>query len=113
MVRRDADRQRPSRDPFQPSLRSDTTAGRFPPAERSVPTDQQQSLVSSTGRAAKEPAMQYDPPRQRNPRRTQDPLEIELVYNVRSCGTCEFFWPERSPQPYGPYPTYDFTSNTP
>jgi hypothetical protein len=57
--------------------------------------------------------MPYDPPRQRDPQRTQDPLEIELVYCVRSCGTCEFFWPEHSPQPYGPYPTYDFTSNTP
>jgi hypothetical protein len=38
---------------------------------------------------------------------------LELVYGVRSCGTCEFFWPERAPQPYGPYPTYDFASNTP
>ena len=57
--------------------------------------------------------MPYDPPRQKNPRRPQDPLEIELVYSVRSCGTCEVFWPEHSPQPYGPYPAYDFTSNTP
>jgi len=57
--------------------------------------------------------MQHEPPRQKNPRRIQDPLEIELVYGVRSCGTCEFFGPERWPQPYGPYPTYDFTSNTP
>ena len=57
--------------------------------------------------------MQYDPLRQKNPRATHDPLEIELVYAVRPCWTCEFFWPERSPQPYGPYPAYDFTSNTP
>ena len=57
--------------------------------------------------------MQYDPPRQKNPTATQDPVEIELVYGVRSCGTCEFFWPEDSPQPYGPYPSYDFASNTP
>lgn len=57
--------------------------------------------------------MLYDPPRQTDPKQTRDPLEIELVYGVRSCGTCGFFWPERSPQPYGPYPTYDFISNTP
>ena len=57
--------------------------------------------------------MQYDPPRRLNPMPPQDPLEIELVYNLRSCGTCQFFWPPDSPQPYGPYPAYDFLSNTP
>ena len=57
--------------------------------------------------------MPYDPPRQLSPKPPQDPLEIELVYNLRSCGTCGFFWPPDSPQPYGPYPTYDFLSNTP
>jgi hypothetical protein len=57
--------------------------------------------------------MPYDPPRQLNPKPPQDPLEIELVYNLRSCGTCQFFWPPDAPQPYGPYPTYDFLSNTP
>lgn len=58
--------------------------------------------------------MPYDPPRQPKPKPPKDPLEIELVYNVRPCGTCEFFWPENSAQqPYGPYPTWDFDSNTP
>ena len=42
-----------------------------------------------------------------------DPLEVALVYDVRSCRTCHFFWPPENPQPYGPFPTYDFTSNTP
>jgi hypothetical protein len=57
--------------------------------------------------------MAYDPPRQTVPKPARQALEIELVDNVRSCGTCEFFWPKTSPQPYGPYPAYDFTSNTP
>lgn len=58
--------------------------------------------------------MSYDPPRQTIPKSPQDPLEIELVYNVRPCGTCGFFWPDNSSQqPYGPYPCYDFNSNTP
>ncbi len=58
--------------------------------------------------------MPYDPPRQRKPKPPKDPLEIELVYNVRPCGTCEFFWPENpAQQPYGPYPCWDFDSNTP
>jgi hypothetical protein len=57
--------------------------------------------------------MPYDPPRQLEPKPPKDPLEIDLVYNVRSCGTCGFFWPPSSPQAYGPYPTYDFLSNTP
>jgi hypothetical protein len=42
-----------------------------------------------------------------------DPLEVALVYTVRSCRTCHYFWPPEKPQPYGPFPTYDFTSNTP
>jgi hypothetical protein len=41
-------------------------------------------------------------------------LEIDLVYNVRPCGTCDYFWPDDlSKQPYGPFPVYDFDSNTP
>lgn len=58
--------------------------------------------------------MPYDPPRQTQPRPSTDPLEIQLVYNVRPCGTCKFFWPDdSSQQPYGPYPVYDFDSSTP
>ena len=57
--------------------------------------------------------MSYDPPRQVNPALPKDPLEIDLVYNVRTCGTCDFFWPQASPQTYGPYPSYDFTTNAP
>lgn len=45
---------------------------------------------------------------------TDDPLEVGLVFNVRPCGTCTFFWPDDpSNQPYGPFPAYDFDSNTP
>jgi hypothetical protein len=58
--------------------------------------------------------MSYDPPRQTQPNAPQDPLEIELVYNVRPCGTCDFFWPQDSAtQPYGPYSSYDFSSQFP
>ncbi len=58
--------------------------------------------------------VQYDPPRQKEPVKTGDPLEVELVYNVRPCGTCNFFWPENpADQSYGPYPIYDFKSNFP
>jgi hypothetical protein len=57
---------------------------------------------------------QYRPPRQTAPVPTGDPLEIELVYEVSSCGTCSFFWPsDPSQQPYGPYPAFDLTSNAP
>jgi hypothetical protein len=58
--------------------------------------------------------MTYNPPRQNTPPAPKDPLEIDLVYNLRPCGTCDFFWPEnQSTQPYGPYPTYDFDQNFP
>jgi hypothetical protein len=57
----------------------------------------------------------YDPPRRNPPSATgDDPLEVELVYTVRTCGSCSFFWPtDPATQPYGPYSTYDFPSNTP
>ena len=58
--------------------------------------------------------MAYDPPRQVHPKPSPDPLEVALVFNVRPCGTCRFFWPEdAAQQPYGPYSGYDFDSNTP
>ena len=57
--------------------------------------------------------LDYNPPRAINVD-TNDPLEIDLVYNIRSCGTCKFFWPEdKAKQPYGPYPAFDFKTNTP
>lgn len=56
----------------------------------------------------------YNPPRQKKPIETDDPLEVALVYNVRPCGTCSFFWPDNpDDQSYGPYPMYDFMSNFP
>src|SRR5680860_1153765 len=55
----------------------------------------------------------YNPPRQK-PVSTGDPLEIELVHQVRPCGSCSFFWPDEvDDQPYGPFPIFDFTENTP
>ena len=43
-----------------------------------------------------------------------DPIEIKLVYEVRSCGTCTFFWPEDKHQAgYGPYTAFDFDVNVP
>lgn len=58
--------------------------------------------------------MAYNPPRQQHPNQPAAPIEIDLVRNVRPCGTCSFFWPEdQSTQPYGPYPSYDFTQNFP
>lgn len=41
-------------------------------------------------------------------------MEIELVFNVRPCGTCTFFWPQDpNDQSYGPYPLFDFKENYP
>jgi hypothetical protein len=56
----------------------------------------------------------YNPKRQKAPISTGDPMEIELVYNVRPCGTCSFFWPDNpNDQSYGPYPLFDFNENFP
>lgn len=57
--------------------------------------------------------MPYDPPRQKAPAPPQNALEIDLVLNVRPCGTCGFFWPSDAPQTYGPYSSFDFAGNTP
>jgi hypothetical protein len=43
-----------------------------------------------------------------------DPIEVKLVYQVLSCGTCKFFWPDDKHQaPYGPYSAFDFDVNFP
>jgi hypothetical protein len=66
-----------------------------------------------TGEPASAPA-QYRPPHRPAPAASGEELEIDLVFNVTSCGTCSFFWPaEPAEQPYGPYPSFDFTSDTP
>jgi hypothetical protein len=61
----------------------------------------------------------YDPERIRGRAPTvvtpgDDPLEVKLVREVRSCGTCTFFWPlDKKTQPYGPYTSFDMGLNTP
>jgi hypothetical protein len=56
----------------------------------------------------------YQPPHQKVPTPTGEPTEIDLLYNVTACGTCDFFWPEDpSQQPYGPYPSFDLTLDKP
>jgi len=56
----------------------------------------------------------YNPTRQKSPKPSEDPLEVSLVFNVRPCGTCDFFWPEDpASQPYGPFPSFDFESDMP
>lgn len=43
-----------------------------------------------------------------------DPLEVKLAFQVQSCGTCSFFWPDKKQkQPYGPYTAYDFDVSVP
>jgi hypothetical protein len=70
------------------------------------------TTVSSTVRAVGE--RDYDPPRRLAPASTADPIEVELAYNVRPCGTCRFFWPaDPGQQPYGPFAAYDFKDDTP
>jgi hypothetical protein len=43
----------------------------------------------------------------------KDPLEVKLVFGVRSCRTCKFFFPDKKPKPYGPFASFDFDTNTP
>lgn len=43
-----------------------------------------------------------------------DPLEVKLAFQVRGCGTCDFFWPRvKAKQPYGPYTAFDMDVNVP
>ncbi len=56
----------------------------------------------------------YNPPRFKGAFNADDPIEVKLVSQVRSCGTCSFFWPvKKSQQIYGPYTAFDFQGNTP
>jgi nucleoside phosphorylase len=56
----------------------------------------------------------YNPPRHQGHEDPADPLEVKLAFQVRSCGTCEFFWPpKKRDQPYGPYTAFDFDQNVP
>lgn len=55
----------------------------------------------------------YQPKREKTPVASSDPLEVGLVFNVRPCGTCDFFWPSKpEDQPYGPFPLVDFNPTT-
>lgn len=63
---------------------------------------------------AGEGAALYNPPRTKGEFTSVDPLEVKLVYQVRSCGSCSFFWPgDKFKQSYGPYTSYDFDVNAP
>ncbi|MDE1878029.1 MAG: GTPase [Thaumarchaeota archaeon] len=43
-----------------------------------------------------------------------DPLEVKLVFEISSCGTCSFFWPkDKRKLPYGPFTSFDFDINVP
>ncbi|WP_175919695.1 GTPase [Burkholderia pyrrocinia] len=56
----------------------------------------------------------YNPSRDHVPHDAQDPLEVQLAFQVRACGTCSFFWPEDLKQrTYGPYTAFDFDVNVP
>jgi nucleoside phosphorylase len=63
---------------------------------------------------AGEGCAEYIPPRSANVAVDTDPIEVKLPYQVRSCGCCQFFWPEKKAQQiYGPYTAYDFDMNAP
>lgn len=56
----------------------------------------------------------YNPARTADVADSDDPLEVKLAFQVRSCGTCSFFWPkDKRQQPYGPYTAFDFDVNVP
>jgi nucleoside phosphorylase len=56
----------------------------------------------------------YDPPRKAQALAEDDPLEVKLAFQVRECGSCDFFWPQDAKQQvYGPYTAFDFDVNVP
>jgi hypothetical protein len=60
------------------------------------------------------PVSGYTPPRQQVPTPTGQPAEIDLVFNVIACGTCEFFWPtDPTKQAYGPFPSFQMELDAP
>jgi hypothetical protein len=70
--------------------------------------------LSAWATIAGEGCAQYEPRRCVDPTDADDPLEVKLAYQVRTCGACPFFWPEKkNEQTYGPYTAYDFNVNAP
>lgn len=74
--------------------------------------------LATWGTIAGQGSTTYEPARELTPVErapyADDPLEVKLAFQVRSCGTCNFFWPEpKTEQPYGPYTTFDFDVNMP
>lgn len=70
--------------------------------------------LSTWATIAGEGSSSYNPKRFESSPSEADPLEIKLVYDVRSCGSCNFFWPDdKSKAGYGPYTAFDFDVNTP
>jgi len=56
----------------------------------------------------------YNPLRDTPAPDPDDPLEVKLAFQVRACGTCDFFWPQdKKKQVYGPYTAFDFDVNVP
>jgi nucleoside phosphorylase len=56
----------------------------------------------------------YNPKRFTAAPAADDPIEIKLAYEVTSCGTCNFFWPEdKQTAGYGPYTAFTFDVNVP
>jgi nucleoside phosphorylase len=63
---------------------------------------------------AGEGSADYDPARGNDRSAADDPLEVKLAFQVRACGSCDFFWPrKKDQQPYGPYTAFDFDVNVP
>lgn len=59
-------------------------------------------------------AAAYTPRRRKEPEVRKESAEVGLVYGVRACGSCAFFWPEDIKQrPYGPYTAWDVDTDTP